>query len=933
MSQLLQKRHVARPAPQPASLAAEPAPPPRQPLAPSVQREVKAAEPVEKPPVEPERVRGVPAINWEQFMGVKLFAWIGGLALFFGVAFFVKYSFDNNLISPALRMAIGFVTGVGMVCGGVILTRRNYQTLSQTMCATGIAILYAVTFACRSVYHFELFGAVPTFLLMAVITATAFLLAVRLNARVIAILGMVGGFATPILLSTGQDSPLALFGYIAILDAGLILVAMRRRWLFLCGMGAAGTAIMQFGWLQQFFKTGRYFEGSLTLVPLAVLLGFTLLFFGAVWWAKVRESTHTWISGSALGLAAVAMAFTEWFLSFPTIAERAWLIFGFVFCIDLVVAATVLVDRDGAIFQAAFGLVVFSLLGGWTLSSLNNELLNAGLTLYLLFAMLHSAFPMILQRMRNVEMPSWSKQIFPPLALLLVLVPIFRLPEISLLVWPFILLVDLIAIGAAMMMTAILPVLAVLLLTFTATGVLILRVPESLSGLSTSFILLGSFSVFFVVVGVWLARKFKPGTEDEATWSSDFALQLPVASAALPFLLLIMATLRLSFPDPSPVFVMATLLLLLLLGVARLFRMSDLPAIGLLCLTGLEWSWHFRHFRTESATVPLTWYIGFYLLFAIFPFVFRRHFNETVVPFAVAAISSIPQFYLIYRLVDAAFPNDMMGLLPAAFAIPLLLSLFGVLKMIPESGPARMTQVAWFGGVALLYVTLIFPIQFEREWITVGWALEGLALLWLFHHVPHPGLKIAGTGLLTASFVRLALNPAVLTYHPRSSTPILNWYLYTYGIVTACLYGATRLLAPPRQFIGNVNAQPILGGLGTALAFLLLNIEIADYFSPVGSTLTFQFSGSFGRDMSYSITWALFALALLLHGIMKNNLASRLAALGLLSVTVLKLFLHDLAELAQLYRIAAFIAVAVIAMMASFAYQRFFASHANEEHN
>ena len=33
-------------------------------------------------------------------MGVKGFAWVGGLALFLGVAFFVKYSFDNNLVPP-----------------------------------------------------------------------------------------------------------------------------------------------------------------------------------------------------------------------------------------------------------------------------------------------------------------------------------------------------------------------------------------------------------------------------------------------------------------------------------------------------------------------------------------------------------------------------------------------------------------------------------------------------------------------------------------------------------------------------------------------------------------------------------------------------------------------------------------------------------------
>ena len=55
-------------------------------------------------------------------MGVKLFAWVGGLALFLGMAFFVKYSFDNNLVPPELRVAIGFITGSGPAgwwCGDV----------------------------------------------------------------------------------------------------------------------------------------------------------------------------------------------------------------------------------------------------------------------------------------------------------------------------------------------------------------------------------------------------------------------------------------------------------------------------------------------------------------------------------------------------------------------------------------------------------------------------------------------------------------------------------------------------------------------------------------------------------------------------------------------------------------------------------------------
>ena len=74
---------------------------------------------------------------------------------------------------------------------------------------------------------------------------------------------------------------------------------------------------------------------------------------------------------------------------------------------------------------------------------------------------------------------------------------------------------------------------------------------------------------------------------------------------------------------------------------------------------------------------------------------------------------------------------------------------------------------------------------------------------------------------------------------------------------------AARLLAPPRNLVLNQNAPPLLNSCGAILAFVLLNIEIADYFTKPGAyELTFQFSGNFARDMSYSIAWALFALLL-----------------------------------------------------------------------
>jgi uncharacterized membrane protein len=905
---------VAGPPPFPAETAAPKVPPVFEPL---------------RPPA--------PKINWEQFMGVKGFAWIGGLALFLGVAFFVKYSFDNNLVPPELRVATGFLTGLGLLAGGMVMSRRNFSALSQTLCATGVVILYAVTFACRSVYHFEFFGPIPTFLLMALITIAAFLVAVRLNALVVAILGMLGGFLTPVLLSTGQDNPLGLFGYIAILDVGLIIVALHRRWYFLTALAALGTAFMQIGWAQKFFVSEQYFEGNKILVALGVLLGFNALWLAANWWAKRRDQINHWLSGSALGLVAVAFVFTAWFLDFARLAQQPWLMFGFVFVTDLVAVTVTLLDKKTSPAQSISGFAVFGLLAFWTSESLSNELLDAALAFYFIFAVVHSALPALLERRYGIKTQSWATHLFPIVALALVLVPVLKLAEVSFVVWPFILLVDLLAIVLAVLTATLLPVLAVLLLTLAATGALIFKIPSDLTGLPVSFFLLGAFVVFFVVAGIWLVKKFKPGAlktgvqfGNDLAAPGDLAAMLPACSIVLPFLLLIMASLRLPLINPSPVFGLALLLVVLLFGVTKLFSLDWLPAVGLACVTALECAWHFNRFDPANPDQPmipvLAWYLIFFTVFALFPFVFMRQFAKKVVPWAAAAMAGPPQFFLIHRFVSAVYPNQIMGLLPAVFAIPGLLSLVVVLKRIPAENKSRMTQLAWFGGVALFFITLIFPIQFDRQWITIGWALEGAALLWLFHRVPHPGLRLTGVGLLTAAFARLTFNPAVLEYHPRAALPIFNWYLYAYGIVTVCLFAGSRLLAPPRHLVLKSNVPPVLAAFGIVLSFLLLNIEIADYFSTPGATLTFQFSGNFARDMTYSIAWALFALVLLVYGIVKKIPAARYTAMGLLCVTLLKLFFHDLAQLGQLYRIGAFIGVAVIAMLASFAYQKFFSA-------
>lgn len=909
--------------------ALPPSPPPpiaASPLAPEPAVVQKAPPPL-APPAPPPASPWL-RIDWEQFMGVKLFAWIGGFVLFLGVAFLVKYSFDRNLISPEVRVALGFLAGIGLVVGGVQMKRRELAVTSHTLCATGVVILYAVTFACRSVYHFNFFGPGTTFLLMVLITAVAFTLAVQLNALVVAILGIVGGFLTPVLLSTGTDNPAGLFSYIALLDAGLLAVAFRRRWLFLVFMGAIGTLLLELGWVAEFFVAGKVF------IAMTVFLGFDALFCLAFLWAEKRREPSEWIAVAAIMLPFATLALVFYLLTFETLGGRPGVIFSFVLGADLCLLAVVVGRPVLHRVHMAAGTVVFVLLASWTVHYLVPALLYWGLGLYLGFTALHTLFPVMLTRLRpEARRTSWG-QVFPALALLLMLLPILKLETISFAIWPAVLLIDLLAIGVAVLAGSAAVILAVLLLTGLATGVWLLRLPNAdLSALPELLVVIGGFALFFFIAGLLarpriLAMLGDSAADDQAgtglrrnLGQNDLAEQLPAVSAILPFLLLIMVSARLPLFNPSPIFGLAMLLIVLLLGLALIAKVDALVPVSIACVMALQYLWHADHFRPELAWVPLAWSVAFYAVFTLFPFLFRTQLQERILPWAVSALAGPLHYYLVHRAANTGPGNPVPGLLPAAFAIPMLLALAHVKRTWPESG-MRLNLLAWFGGSALFFITLIVPVQFERQWITIGWALEGLALIWLFHRVPHPGLRATGVVLLAIAFVRLALNPAVLDYHRSASTRVFNWYLYAYGIVTVCLLLGARLLAPPRNRVWGWNITPLLYTLATVLAFLLVNIEIADYFSD-GTALTFQFSGNFARDMCYSVAWALFALVLLVIGIWKRQPAPRYAAIGLLLLTLLKLFFHDLSRLDQLYRIGAFIVVAIILIVASFLYQRF----------
>ncbi len=315
-----------------------------------------------------------------------------------------------------------------------------------------------------------------------------------------------------------------------------------------------------------------------------------------------------------------------------------------------------------------------------------------------------------------------------------------------------------------------------------------------------------------------------------------------------------------------------------------------------------------------------------YLPYLAFPLVLGERARRLRQPFLAAVLASLP-FFLFARhaLIEGGF-SWTIGALPVAQAMALAVLLARLVRMerqFPEGAAAERDpgRLALVAGAVLAFLTAAIPLQLDREWITIGWALLAAALAALYLRVPHRGLLWWTAGLLAAVFLRLAANPAVLAYHPRSATPVWNWYLYTYLVPALAFFLASWLLARGDDRL--VPPLPRLSGLaaggGVVLLFLLVNVEIADLFSS-GASLTFGFltgQASLPEDLAYTLGWALFAIALFVAGIVLRSQVARVSAIVLLLVAVLKGFVHDMARLGGLYRVASFAGLGIcLALMA-----------------
>jgi uncharacterized membrane protein len=241
--------------------------------------------------------------NIEEKIGQYWLNRIGIVAMLIGVSYFLKYAFENNWIGPGGRIAIGLLAGIGLLLWSERFRTKGYTTFSYSLKAVGIGTLYLSLWGAFQVYH--LISATAAFVAMVIVTAATIALAWSQDAELLASFALVGGFATPALLSTGENHEVVLFSYVCLLDIAILALAIVRPWRRLLWGSFAGTILLYVGWYSDYYSLD---QRGLTVFFAAVFAG---LFAVIPLAARFEKSTRG--SGPSLTLTILPLLNATWF--------------------------------------------------------------------------------------------------------------------------------------------------------------------------------------------------------------------------------------------------------------------------------------------------------------------------------------------------------------------------------------------------------------------------------------------------------------------------------------------------------------------------------------------------------------------------------------------------------------------------------------------
>lgn len=165
--------------------------------------------------------------SFEEFVGKNLASKVGILVTIVGIFIGARYAIEHNLVSPVVRIISGYLSGLTLIILALFL-RKKYEAYSSVLMGGGLAVLYFITYTAYGFYN--LVPQLTAFILMLIFTVASVYVSLLFNRVIIAHLGLVGAYAIPFLLSDNSGRYLVLFSYIAIINAGILVLSFLKYW-------------------------------------------------------------------------------------------------------------------------------------------------------------------------------------------------------------------------------------------------------------------------------------------------------------------------------------------------------------------------------------------------------------------------------------------------------------------------------------------------------------------------------------------------------------------------------------------------------------------------------------------------------------------------------------------------------------------------------
>lgn len=280
-------------------------------------------------------------VNWEQMLGVRLPIWLGAATLAIAGFFFISWLVESGAFTPLMRVIAGLIAGLGFLCGAEIVRRRdiaNGANIASALAAAAIAIFYGTIYVASIV--FELLPEQAGFIGMVIVTALAISIAL-LYGQVVAVVGLLGGYAAPLFFSSDEPSAALLFTYLTAIVAGIFWLMRLRGWWGMRHAALAGPLI----WTALWTVLAESQSNMLPVVLFLLVMTVIAIFATQPHWDKADAPVWRPFksnSPAAATLVATIAVAAVGFLLLSFRPDNAIFHMGFVLLSGLVVGATAL---------------------------------------------------------------------------------------------------------------------------------------------------------------------------------------------------------------------------------------------------------------------------------------------------------------------------------------------------------------------------------------------------------------------------------------------------------------------------------------------------------------------------------------------------------------------------------------------------------------